>query len=208
MVEKKVSVWWLPVCLILGVTGTFVYVTLSARVRPAPIIIEPPPPTPLPSPTPTPRPIRVYVSGEVTASAVYELPADSIVADAVEAAGDFTEEAAADLVNLAQPLADGMHIHIPDAGELAATGERPIVSAPEGGAAASLDADRDGEVVNINTASLEELDTLPGVGPATAQKILDYREDNGPFEEIEQIMEVSGIGEAKFEQMEELITVE
>lgn len=208
MVEKKVSVWWMPVCLFLGATGAFLFMTLSERVRPAPIVIEPPPPTPLPSPTPTPRPIRVYVSGEVVAAAVYELPADSIVADAVEAAGDFTEEAAADLVNLAQPLADGMHIHIPAAAEVEVAGERPIVSGPAGGSSASVGAGRDGDLVNINTASMEELETLPGVGPATAQNIIDYREANGPFERIEEIMDVSGIGEAKFEQMEELITVE
>ena len=205
---KKVALWWLPTSFFLGVIATLAFVTLSNRVRPAPIIIEPPPPTPLPSPTPTPRPIRVYVTGEVEEAAVYELSADSIVADAVEAAGNFTEEAAADLVNLAQPLADGMHVHIPAVGEAVVEAERPIVSGPGSAFSASERAGGDGELVNINTASMEQLETLPGVGPATAQKIIDYREANGPFEQVEEIMEVSGIGEAKFEQMEDLITVE
>lgn len=201
--KKTFAFWWLPLSFFLGAITAFLFMTLSTRVRPAPIVIEAPPPTPPPSPTPTPRPIRVYVSGEVAVEAVYELPAGSIVADAVEMAGAFTEEAAADLVNLAQPLADGMHVHIPAAGEEEAGSERPIISGPASSGAAS-----DGARININTASLEELDTLPGVGPATAQKIIDYRETSGLFEHVEEIMEVSGIGEAKFEQMEELITVE
>jgi len=206
--KKKIAIWWLPLFFFLGGIVAFVLMTLSQRVRPAPIVIEPPPPTPFPSPTPTPQPIRVYVSGEVGAADVYELPAGSIVADAVAIAGDFTEEAAADLINLAQPLADGMHIHIPAASEVEAEGQQPIISGPASAVSSAAAADRDGERININSASLEELEKLPGVGPATAQKIIDYRESNGPFEEIEEIMEVSGIGEAKFEQMEGLITVE
>lgn len=206
--KTKVALWLLPLCFLLGGIVALVFVVLSNRERPAPIIIEPPPPTPLPSATPTPEPIRVYVSGEVAAADVYELPADSIVADALEMAGGFTDEAAAEVLNLAQPLVDGMHIHVPVVSEVKGDEERPVISGPASGVSASVGGGRDGERININTASLEKLEELPGVGPATAQKIVDYRETNGPFERIEEIMDVSGIGEAKFEQMEDLITVE
>ena len=206
MKEKKFAFWWLPLCFILGVMAAVVFMTLSQRVRPAPIVIEPPPPTAAPSATPTPGPIRVYVSGEVVVADVYELPAGSLVADAVEVAGDFTDEAAGELVNLAQPLADGMHIHVPAVGAKEVESERSFITSPAGDLSSSGGGGR--ERININTASLDKLDTLPGIGPVTAQKIVDYREANGPFEQVEEIMEVSGIGEAKFEQMEGLITVD
>ena len=208
MKEKKFAFWWLPLCFLLGSMTAVVFMTLSQRVRPAPIVIEPPPPTLSPSATPTPGPIRVYVSGEVAVADVYELPAGSIVADAVEVAGDFTEEAAADLVNLAQPLVDGMHVHVPDVGAAEVESEWSIITTPASSISSSGRAGGGGERLNINTASLDELDALPGIGPVTAQKIVDYREANGPFEHVEEIMEVSGIGEAKFEQMEGLVTVD
>jgi competence protein ComEA len=177
---------------------------LNGQTRPAPMVIEP---APAPQATATPAPLHVYVSGAVAHAAVYELPAGAIVGDAVERAGSFTEEAAVELVNLALPLHDGMHIHVPGREE-AAGAVPPVVGDPAGGLAPSALTTARGGLVNINTATLAELDTLPGVGPSTAQKILDYRAANGPFGRIEEIMEVSGIGEGKFEQMKELITVE
>lgn len=186
--------------IILGVGG----LTLTNRARPAPIVIQPPPTF---GPTATPGPLRVFVNGEVVAPAVYEFPAGSLVADAIEAAGGFTGEADEDVVNLAFPLADGMQVFVPTVGESAGP-PAPIVVAPVGGGGESSSGGTTaGGLVNINTANLDELDTLPGVGPSTAQRIIDYRDANGPFASIEEIMNVSGIGEVTFERLKDLIAV-
>ena len=116
-----------------------------------------------------------------------------------------TEQADPVAVNFAQPLLDGMQIFVPEIGasndEPAAVLTNPVVTS---GGTASLDGNG---VVNINTAGLEELDTLPGIGPITAQKIQDYRAANGPFKDIEAIMEIDGIGEGMFNKLRERITV-
>ena len=187
-------------------TGGF---TLSNRIQPAPIIILPPEPTTIPLPTSTPSPIQVFVNGEVNQPAVYELPPNSIVEQAINAAGGFTEKANRAIINLAQPLSNGVQVYIP-AYEETAVVPITIVTEPDGNSAQSSsnpNADQSG-LVNINTAGLDELDSLPGVGPSTAQKIIDHRDENGLFVAVESIMDVSGIGEAKFDQLKELITVE
>ncbi|MCA9978213.1 MAG: helix-hairpin-helix domain-containing protein, partial [Anaerolineales bacterium] len=182
--------------------------TLSKQTRPAPIYIEPPQPTALPEPTVTPGPIQVYVNGQVIAPNVYELPPDSRVGDAIEAAGGWADEANTAVVNLAQPLADGMQIYVPSEAEVVEI-LPPVVSEPDSFTRSgdSIDVTNTGGLVNINTAGLEELDALPGIGPSTAQKILDFREEYGRFNTIEELMNVSGIGEAKFGSVKELITV-
>lgn len=203
---KKGTLTWMLVMLVSGAVLTLAAVNLGGRAQPAPIIIAPPAPTSSPAPTATPQPLRVYISGAVHHPDVYSLPPDSIVRDLVQMAGDFSGDAAADAVNLALPLADGMHVHIPAQDEV---GAPPVISAPllpvnsldAAGAATG------GVLININTATLEELDTLPGIGPSTAQKIIDHRTSNGPFPTIEAILDVSGIGPAKYEQIKALITV-
>ena len=209
--DTKTAVWSL-VTFILGVAAGVGGVTLNNRVQPAPIVIVPPEPTPLPEPTATPGPIRVFVSGQVAAPAVYELPPASIVQQALEAAGGFTSAANTAVVNLAQTLVDGAHVYVPAEGEEAAAPltvvsqpSTAVESAPGESAAAAAGAS--GGLININTATLEQLDTLPGVGPAIAQRIIDHRDANGPFTAIEAVMDVSGIGESRFEQMKEIITV-
>jgi len=199
--SKQGSFVWLVSGVLLGAVVAVAGMTLMQRTQPAAIEILPPEPSPTPVPSATPGPLRVYITGAVSNPAVYELPAGSIVADVVEAAGNFGNEAATELVNLALPLSDGMHVHIPAYGaeEQQAVSAPPIVSAPQ---------EEAGTLVNINTAGVEELDTLPGVGPATAQYIIDHRQANGPFTQIEEIMDVSGIGPAKFEQIKDLITVD
>lgn len=163
---------------------------------PAPLVIEPPLPSATPLPTPTPSPMQVYISGAVAHPDVYTLPPGAIVRDAVDAAGGLTAEADRDRINLAQRLSDGEHVHIPRIGEA----PTPIPQANEGTSAPS-------GPININTATQAELETLPGIGPALAQRIIDYREEHGPFTSIEQIQNVSGIGPAKFEAIKDLITV-
>jgi competence protein ComEA len=215
--KKQVGVGWTLVGALMGAVFAIAAATMLQRARPQPVTIEPPPPTATPSPTPTPEPtatmtpLRVYVSGAVQAPDVYVLPPNSIAADAVEAAGDFVPEAASQLVNLAQPLSDGMHLYIPTLEEVQ-NGEQPVLVSPSqlapDSSVASSDEPASTGPVNINSAGLEQLDTLPGIGPVTAQNIIDHRTTNGPFATIEAIMDVPGIGPGKFEQMKGLITVE
>lgn len=170
-------------------------VLLGIRWRPVePIRIEPPPPTH------TPGPIRVYVSGAVVYPEVYSLPPNTIIRDALQAAGGTTSEADLNLINLAQPLQDGQQIYVPHFGETILQPSQTTLSPAPGNMIL-------GGVVNINTATLAELDTLPGIGPVIAQRIIDYREANGPFSTIEGIMDVSGIGPATFDKIKDLITV-
>ena len=173
-----------------GVIGHF------TQLQPnTPIVIS----TPLPDPTSLPErtlaPIRVHVSGAVRQPDVYELPAGCIVKDAVEAAGGPTDSADLDGVNLAVELRDQQQVYVPRQGETV-----PMVPSLEGGGAVS-------GPVNINTATATELEMLPGIGPKTAEAIVEYREANGPFETIEDIMGVSGIGEGIFEKIKDGITV-
>ena len=172
-----------------------------------PIKILPPAPTPTTLPTTTPSPILVYVSGEVLDPDVYALDANSRIKQLVEAAGGFTGDANTAAVNLAQPLTDGAHVHIPAEGEAIPTPPERFSApvSPQTGYESDIGAG--GKLVNINTADLEELDTLPGIGPALAQKILDYRAVNGPFANLEALMEVSGIGQVKFDKIKQLITL-
>lgn len=146
--------------------------------------------------TATPRPLRVYVSGAVRSPDVYTLPADSIVKDALIAAGGPTDDADLDRINLASPVSDGQHVYVPHLGE-----ENPV-SYP------SASRSGDGYKININTADLNALESLPGIGPVLAQRILDYRHSHGPFSRPEEIMEVPGIGQATFDKIQDLITTE
>ena len=166
------------------------------RSRPAPILLSTAVPSPSPEATPTPRPVRVYVSGAVRQPDVYELAAGSIVKDAVQAAGGATHEADLDRINLAAAVADGQHVYVPQ------QGERDLPVEPPANQAA-------GEArVNINTADTATLETLPGIGPSLAQRIVEYRQANGPFATAQDIMAVSGIGSGVFAKIEELITTD
>ena len=193
------------VAFFIGVAGSFGGMSLFNQVRPAPIIITPPEPTPLPEPTPTPGPIRVYINGAVHQTAVYELAPGSLVQQAIEAAGGFTEEANTAVINLAQPLSDGLQIYVPTQDEEMAT--FAAISEPVTTNSTRSETINIGGLININTATKAELEALPGIGPSTAQNILDHRDANGPFQTLENIMDVSGIGEGRFSQIKELITV-
>nr|MBN1228602.1 ComEA family DNA-binding protein [Anaerolineae bacterium] len=172
--------------------------TLAIRWKPAAsIIVQPPQPTLTPQPTATPGPITIYVSGAVMFVDVYELPPGSIVRDAVEAAGGVLPDADIDRINMARSLEDEEHIYVPHIGEEPA----PIAESTSGSA---LEPDYP---ININTAGLEELDLLPGVGPVIAQRIIEYRETYGPFPDIESIQNVNGIGPATFDDIKDLIAV-
>lgn len=135
-------------------------------------------------------PLLVHVLGAVVRPGLVELAAGARVVDAVAAAGGFTAEADPAGVNLARPVVDGEQLVVLAIGQVpppAAGG-----GAPGGGAAAA------DEVVHLNTADVAALDTLPRIGPALAQRIIDWREANGPFTSIDQLLEVAGIGDAVF----------
>lgn len=149
--------------------------------------------------TPPPIEVTVYVSGEVTKPGVVTLSDNCRVKDAISACGDFTPLADKNSVNLAQKLTDGMQINIP------AQVQKENV-ATKNSASSVQNADNT-ETVDINTATKEQLDTLPGVGPATADKIIEYRQTNGPFKSIEDLKNVRGIGEAKFSKMQSRIRI-
>jgi competence protein ComEA len=158
--------------------------------QPTEITIHPPPPSA------TPGPIRVYISGAVNHPDVYSLPAGTIIKDAITLAGGAVGDADLNRVNLAQPLTDGQQIYVPR------LGEAPLIELQEGTAAPVLTGP-----INLNTATQAELESLPGIGPALAERIIRYREQNGPFARIEDIQNVSGIGPSIFEQIKDLIVV-
>lgn len=138
-------------------------------------------------PPPTPAPVSVHVTGAVVSPGIYTLPKNSRVADAVDAAGGFLPIADDENINLAAILEDGARLTIEKVDFYSTDASSTIR-------------------VNINTASLEELDTLPGIGPSTAQAIIDYRRQFGEFQRADEITEVTGIGPATYERIKDLIT--
>jgi competence protein ComEA len=160
------------------------------------------------SPAPTAHLYVVQVSGAVEHPGVYELPTGSRVRDTVQAAGGLSSEASS-MINLAAFVQDGEYIFIPAEGSSSPPAQRgdtlpvTIEAAPGAGSLGPVSG-----LININTASLEVLDQLPDIGPVIAQRIVDYRETNGPFASIEDIMKVQGIGQSTFDKLKNLIAVE
>jgi competence protein ComEA len=177
----------------LAVIAGGVLIWLNQPV-PVQITINPPAATATPAPTATAGPILVYVTGAVNnPQTTVSLPPGSRVQDAIEAAGGLTADADLERVNLAGILHDGDQIHVPSIGEATET---------------ILPTETGGGIVYINTATLEELMTLPGIGQATAQAILDYREANGRFASLEDLDNVEGIGPATLEEIGPLLSFE
>lgn len=153
---------------------------------------------PVSAPTPTSDPglpraesaeetVTVHVSGMVVSPGVVDVPVDAIVADAVEAAGGLLSGALVDQINLAAPIVPGEQIIVP------------------GSAGSTAAGDGDDGVLSINQASPADLESLPGVGPVLAERIVSHRETNGRFETVEDLLEVAGIGEAKLEAIRDLV---
>jgi len=164
-----------------------------------PITLEPPATRPA---------LVVQVIGEVVKPGVYSLPQESRVADAVNAAGGLLAEADPNSINLAAHLEDGQQVNIPLqnaslGGNTAPTSPAPFTVV----ATLTPTATTTASLININTATVEQLDALPSIGPVTAQSIVTYRQQHGPFQHIEDIMNVPGIGPITFEKIQKLITV-
>jgi len=154
----------------------------------------------MPPPTPTRSPVVVDVEGAVMHPGVYTLPQGSRVRDAVAAAGGFAPGALPAAVNQAARLQDGVRVYVPFVGT-----STPAVTIPT---TVPLDkAVSPAERVNINTASVEELEALPRIGPALAQRIVDYRAEHGPFQRVDDLVQVKGIGSALLEILRPYVTV-
>lgn len=167
--------------------------------RPAPVVItiNPPPPTSTPVPTVTPSPVTVYITGAVNQpGSVVTLAAGSRVKDALDAAGGASANADLERIDLAAPLHDGDHIHVYQIGE----SDQPIVDNSSGSQAQTADT-----LVHVNSATLEQLETLPGIGPALAQRIIDYRTANGPFADLQSLTAVKGIGDSIVQKLNGLV---
>jgi competence protein ComEA len=143
---------------------------------------------------PTPAQLQVHVAGAVKNPGLYALPPGSRVADAVERAGGLAADANPDAVNLASILRDGQQVYAARIGEEEAVAQPPLQSERQG-------------LLDLNSATLEELMTLPGIGPTRAQDILDYRNLAGKFKQIDELMEIPGIGQATFDSLKPLVTI-
>jgi competence protein ComEA len=143
---------------------------------------------------PAPPPLLVVdVAGAVRQPGLYRLPQGSRIADAVAKAGGTTDKAAPGSVNLAAPLADGEQVVVPAKTPAGAV-------APGAGSPAATPGP-----VSLSTATAEQLDALPGIGPVTAQKIVDYRTEHGAFQSVDELDAISGIGPAKLDQLRDLV---
>lgn len=154
--------------------------------------------------------LYVHVAGAVANPGMYALPEGSRVQDAVDAAGGYAEGAAESSLNLARLVSDGEKIQVPTAEEVQQADAAASAGGDTGskaGGASSSDGSVIGGKVNINAADASKLDELPGIGKATAEKIVADREANGPFATAADLQRVSGIGAKKYEQLEDLICV-
>lgn len=140
---------------------------------------------------------KVHVAGAVEKPCLYELSGDARVSDAIQAAGGATEDADPGQLNLAERVVDGAKIHVPEKGEVLPA---PLVQQPEASASQGKKA-APGEPVSLSTATQAELESVPGIGPVTAQRIIQRRAETGGFKSVDELLSVKGIGEKKLAQM-------
>ena len=179
--------WWVAAFIIIGVlAGVGIIFLVTRPPRGEPVLLLP---------APSQAPLTIYISGSVQQTGVYTLPFGSRVNDAIIAAGGLTEQANTAGINLAKILVDGEQVNVP----------RLLPTSSGGGEVRSTGLTN--ALIDINTATLEELDTLPDIGPKTAQSIIDYRNANGAFKDIEALLDVDGIGQVTFDKVKLLITV-
>ncbi|MCJ7531791.1 MAG: ComEA family DNA-binding protein [Anaerolineales bacterium] len=188
--------WALALGVICGLLGAGIILLVSRPQGGSAITLLPPP---------SPIPMVVYVSGAVARPDIYTMPAGSRVRDAIQAAGGLSSQADPQSLNLAAFLEDGMKIQV---AQIIKTPIAPgAMIGTSNSSATGLSQGVASSLVNINTASQQELDTLPEIGPALAQRIIAYRTAKGPFTKIEDIQNVSGIGAVTFEKIKDMITI-
>ncbi|MCU0485136.1 MAG: helix-hairpin-helix domain-containing protein [Anaerolineales bacterium] len=182
------TAWAIAYGVVVGLLAAGLVLLLGRSPAGTPIQLLPPP---------TPAPIQVHVTGAVNQAGLYSLPAGSRVEAAIQAAGGFAEGADERALNLAAFLEDGDRLLVPSLVSSTDTvpGETRLADPPLI------------FPIDINLATTVELEALPEIGPETARKILEYRQLHGPFEAIEDIMDVPGIGPVTFEAIKELITI-
>ena len=199
---------------ILGTLTTLLVVGgmqfLLNKPDPPAIVIHAPPtaaptatavPTAPPPPTATPPPWTVYISGAVQQPGLYQLTVDARLGDALALAGGLAANADAAAVNQAEKLFDGAHVHVPALGEN--TDQVPL-AVLSGASAAAASTSSSGGIINLNTATLEQLDSLPGIGPSKAQAIIENR----PYPTVDDLARVPGIGASTIEQLRVQVTVQ
>ena len=153
-----------------------------------------------------PTTIKVYVSGEARHPGVYELPADARLDDALQAAGGPTSDAGLETINLAKRLSDEDHIHIPGQADTEVRRIPDEASLPT--TSVGLSEKGGSGRLNINTATVEELTSLPNIGPSRAAAIVDYREREGPFGSVDELTNVGGIGEKITDSIRDLVVAQ
>lgn len=146
--------------------------------------------------------IKAYICGEVKKPGVYEIKKGSRVIDLLKLAGGQSEDACLEIVNLAQEVFDGQRIYIPSIEEISGGGFLFFTGDNLENGSYS-----ENRTININSAGLEELESLPGIGPVTAKNIIDYRNENGLFKAKEELRNVTGIGEKKYEKIKQLVSI-
>jgi competence protein ComEA len=168
---------------------------LAHRPPPLTFTVLPPQPTSLPTPMPTAAPIRCHIVGAVNAPGVYTLPPGARVQDALQAAGGASVDADLERLNLAAVVQDQQQVVVPRRQAATTPGGTDALGGPGAG------------LVNVNTADSETLQTLPGIGPVIATRIIEYRDEHGPFATVEDLVAVKGIGEVTLEKLRPLVTV-
>lgn len=160
-------------------------------------------------PTETPTPVVVYITGAVRKPGIYALPEGSRLVDVVREAGGFKDTADPKAMDLAQLVMDGDKIDVPTTDEDLASTDFPDLVISDDGLANAVDtAPVAGDAIDLNTATKAELESLPGIGPTLAQRILDYRDEYGDFYSVEELAEVPGISEALMNELTAYLTVE
>lgn len=186
------TIYILAIGILIGLLAAGLILLISAPSLSTPILILS---------TPTSSLIAVHISGQVDAPGVYYLEPGSRVQDALLAAGGCTEQADADQINLAARLNDGQKLYIP------AKGEALSASNPVQTPLPNTSSEETPAIIDLNLASQQELESLPGIGPSKASDIIAYRQKNGRFVTIEEIQNVPGIGAALFEKIRPYIIV-
>ncbi|MEJ2707736.1 MAG: helix-hairpin-helix domain-containing protein [Anaerolineales bacterium] len=182
------QLWMIAVGVIGGLLGAGLLLLAARPPRGEAIRLLPPP---------TPHPILVHVAGAVAEPGVYPLPVGCRVRDAIQASGGLLPDADQNALNLAAFLEDGQRLYIPS------------LPAPEESTSDQTEPEISAQTpININTATVEQLDMLPGIGPVLAQRIVDYRQTHGSFQRAGDILEVEGIGPTSYERIRQLISVQ